>query len=157
MFMSQGQPTLLKWRLVEIVIYHQNIQMPCWLRFRRVCPTASMRKHFWKINIFAFLSRNSALMLDIILLGVSAPYPQFGIILEVLNCWVFYAIKTVRLKLCFISCLLHEDCRLGCKLFKALKLSSTVLLPQIAKEGGRPVVSEMQTLQQIATFFSFLW
>ena len=44
-----------------------------------------MRKHFWKNNIFAFLGRNYPLILDIILLDVSASFPQFGIILGALH------------------------------------------------------------------------
>ena len=129
----------------------QNIQMTWWLRFRWVCPVASVRKLFRKNNIFVLLHRNSSLELDILLLDISAPHFQCEIILGVMK--FLNVIKIVRLKLHFISFLLHEDYRCDHVFFKELKISSTCSLLQVAKECPSLVASEMQTLQQIPTSF----
>lgn len=92
------------------------------------------------------------LMLDIVLLGVSASHSQVGIILGMLHSLfvcLSYTIKTAKLKLCFVFCLsLHEHHRRGYVLFKARKISSTISLPPCSS-----VAPELQALMRSPTFF----
>lgn len=92
-----------------------------------MCLMASMRTYFWKHHVCAFLWRNSALMLDIVLLGTSASHPPSwdyswnAALFGKLHWAFFYTIKTARLKLCFVSYLSFlEHSRLRCMLFQSM-------------------------------------